>query len=158
MKSIKAEAEFTAEQLNSIKELAAATGLCEQTVAILYGRGVDTADKIEGFINPSQKRFLSPFLMQGMKEAVALLTRARDEDWSVVVYGDYDADGICATTIMARALADFGIQPYVYVPERTQGYGLSIGAIDDIFEEWFPQLFITVDCGISNAKEVEYIK
>ena len=93
-----------------------------------------------------------------MKEAVALLNRARDEDWSVVVYGDYDADGICATTIMARALADFGIQPYVYVPERTQGYGLSIGAIDDIFEEWFPQLFITVDCGISNAKEVEYIK
>ena len=158
MKSIKAEAEFTAEQLNNIAELAAATGLCEQTVAILYGRGVDTQDKIEGFMNPSQKRFLNPFLMSGMKEAVALLTRAREEDWSVVVYGDYDADGICATTIMARALSDFGLQPYVYVPERTQGYGLTTGAIDEIFEEWFPQLFITVDCGISNAKEVEYIK
>lgn len=158
MKSIKAEAEFTAEQLNKIAELAVATGLCEQTVAILYGRGVDTQDKIEGFMNPSQKRFLSPFLMSGMKDAVALLTRARDEDWSVVVYGDYDADGICATTVMARALADFGIRAYLYVPERAQGYGLTVGAIDEIFEEWFPQLFITVDCGISNAKEVEYIK
>lgn len=158
MKSIKAEAEFTAEQLNEIKELAYATGLCEQTAAILYGRGVDTPDKVNGFMNPSQKRFLSPFLMSGMKEAVALLTRARDEDWSVVVYGDYDADGICATTIMARALADFGIQANVYVPERTCGYGLNCNSIDEILEEWFPQLFITVDCGISNAKEVEYIK
>ena len=158
MKSVKKEAEFTAEQLNIINELAAVTGLCEQTVAILYGRGIDTADKIEGFMNPSKKRFLNPFLMSGMKEAVALLTRARDEDWSVVVYGDYDADGICASTVMVRALADFGINAYVYVPERTQGYGLNIEAIDNIFEEWFPQLFITVDCGISNAKEVEYIK
>jgi len=158
LKIIKAEAEFTAEQLNIIKELAAETGLCEQTVCILYGRGVDTADKIEGFMNPSRKRFLSPFLMSGMDEAVSLIKRARDEEWSVVVYGDYDADGICATTIMARSLADFGINAYVYVPERTQGYGLGISAIDDIFEQWFPQLFITVDCGISNAKEVEYIK
>ena len=158
MKSIKKESEFTSEQLNIIRDLAAATGLCEQTVAILYGRGVDTVDKIEGFMNPSQKRFLSPFLMSGMKEAVALLERARDEEWSVVVYGDYDADGICASTIMVRALADFGISANVYIPERTRGYGLNIGAIDGIFEEWFPQLFITVDCGISNAKEVEYIK
>ena len=158
MKSIKKEAEFTAEQLNTISALANATGLCEQTVAILYGRGVDTVDKIEGFMNPSQKRFLSPCLMSGMKEAVALLTRARDEGWSVVVYGDYDADGICASTIMVRALSDFGIDANVYIPERVRGYGLSIEAIDAIFEEWFPQLFITVDCGISNAKEVEYIK
>ena len=158
MKIIKKEAEFTAEQLNKIHALAQSTGLCEQTVAILYGRGVDTADKIEGFMNPSQKRFLNPFLMSGMKEAVALLTRARDEGWSVVVYGDYDADGICASTIMVRSLADFGIEANVFIPERSQGYGLSVEAIDAIFEEWFPQLFITVDCGISNAKEVEYIK
>ncbi len=138
LKSIKAEAEFTAEQLNEIKELAFVSGLCEQTAAILYGRGVDTPDKVNGFMNPSQKRFLSPFLMSGMKEAVALLTRARDEDWSVVVYGDYDADGICATTIMARSLADFGIQANVYVPERTCGYRLNCNCIDEIFEEWFP--------------------
>ncbi len=158
MKRIKQEAVFTAEQQNIIADLAARTGLCEQTVAILYGRGVDSADKINAFMNPSRSRFLSPFLMSGMKEAVALITRAREEGWSVVVYGDYDADGICASTIMVRALADFGIEANVYVPERAQGYGLTISAIDEIFDEWFPQLFITVDCGISNAKEVAYIK
>lgn len=158
MKKIIAEAEFTAEQCGDISALSKLTGLCEETVKILYGRGIDTADKIDAFIHPGKHRFLSPFLMSGMKEAVDLITRAREEDWSVVVYGDYDADGVCASTIMCRALADFGVDACVFVPERRNGYGLNVDSIDEIFEEYFPQLFITVDCGISNAQEVDYIK
>ncbi len=96
--------------------------------------------------------------MSGMSDAVRLITRARDEEWQVVVYGDYDADGVCAATVMCAALRDFGIEPVAYIPERRDGYGLNVKAIDDIFEEHFPQLFITVDCGISCAEEVEYIK
>ena len=93
-----------------------------------------------------------------MQQTVELLTIAREEGWTVAVFGDYDADGICASTIMANGLKDFGINPIVCVPERKNGYGLTIDLIDSIFEEHFPQLFITVDCGISNAEEVEYIK
>ena len=59
---------------------------------------------------------------------------------------------------MGNALKDFGIEPVVVVPERTNGYGLSTKLIDEIFDEYFPQLFITVDCGISCAEEVEYLK
>ena len=158
MKKIIAEAEFSDGQLKQISELSRLTGLIELTVRILYGRGIDTADKIHGFIHAGKSRFLSPFLMSGMKEAVELITRARDEEWSVAIYGDYDADGICASTVLCRALAEFGINAVVYVPERRNGYGLNETSIDDIFEEFFPQLFITVDCGISNAREVEYIK
>ena len=158
MKKIIAEADFTAEQLNIISALSAQTGLSSVTVKILYGRGIDTADKIKCFINPGKHRFINPLLMSGMKEAVELITRARDEEWSVVIYGDYDADGVCASTILCRCLADFGINAEVYIPERKNGYGLNVNSIDDIFEEYFPQLFITVDCGISNADEVEYIK
>lgn len=158
MKKIIAESVFTEGQLNEIYALSSETGLCEQTVRILYGRGIDTADKISAFIHAGKERFLSPFLMSGMKAAVELITRARDEDWSVAIYGDYDADGICASTILCRALAEFGINALVYVPERRNGYGLNIDSIDEIFEEFFPQLFITVDCGISNAREVDYIK
>lgn len=158
MKRIVPEREFSAEQLNSIKSLAAEVGLLEETVAILYGRGIDDREKIESFIKPSRGHFISPFKMQGMQEAVELITRARDEDWAVVVYGDYDADGICAATIMSAALRDFGIEPIVYVPERREGYGITQAAVDAIFEEEFPQLFITVDCGISCAEQVEYIK
>lgn len=158
MKKIIAEAEFSDGQLKEISRLSRITGLSEQTVRILYGRGVDTADKIDGFIHAGKERFLSPFLMSGMKQAVQLITRARDEEWSVAIYGDYDADGVCASTVLCRALAEFGINAVVYVPERRNGYGLNINSIDEIFEEFFPQLFITVDCGISNAREVDYIK
>ncbi len=125
---------------------------------ILYGRGFDDRQKIDGFIHPSRSRFISPFKMQGMNEAVELITLARAEGWVVAVYGDYDADGVCAATIMYRALKDFGIEPVVYIPERREGYGLNRAAIDEIFDEYFPQLFITVDCGISGADEVDYIK
>lgn len=158
MKKIIAEAEFSGKQLNEIAALSRETGLCEQTVRIMYGRGINTADKIRGFIRPGKERFLNPLLMSGMKEAVKLITRARDEEWSVAVYGDYDADGVCASTVLCRALAEFGIDAAVFVPERRNGYGLNESSIDGIFEEYFPQLFITVDCGISNAREVEYIK
>lgn len=152
------ECELSPEQLNIVCALAKETGLCEDTVKILYGRAIDDREKILKFLSPSKANFLSPFQMSGMREAVDLLYRAREEGWEVVVFGDYDADGVCASTIMRGVLADFGIQAKVYVPERRNGYGLSAAAVDAIFEECFPQLFITVDCGISNAEEVEYIK
>lgn len=158
MKRVLPEYEFSEQQLNTVKELAEECGLLEETVKILYGRGVRTSEEILKFVNPSRNHFISPFKMQGMAEAVELITRARDEDWCVVVYGDYDADGICAATIMGKSLTDFGLEPVLCVPERNNGYGLSKDLIDGIFEEYFPQLVITVDCGISCAEEVEYIK
>ena len=132
--------------------------LSETTASILYARGVDSAEKVRSFLNPSKEHFLSPFLMKGMKEATELIKEARDGEWRVAVFGDYDADGIGALAILSRALKEFGIEPYLYVPERTEGYGMSITAIDQIFDEFLPDLVITVDCGISNREEVEYIK
>ena len=157
MKKIVPEYSFSAEQLNIISALAQETGFTEQITRILYARGVDTAEKIKRFMRPSQKNFLSPYLMKGMREAVELITQARDEGRTVAVFGDYDADGVCASAIMYHALRDFGIEPYVYVPERADGYGLSMEMVDRIFEECNPELFITVDCGISCAKEAQYI-
>ncbi len=157
MKKIVPEYSFSEEQLNTIAALAGQTGLTEQITRILYARGIDTAAKIRKFMSPSAKNFLSPFLMKGMKEAVELITQARDEGRTVAVFGDYDADGICASAIMYHALRDFGIDARVYVPERSDGYGLSEEAVDRIFEDCNPELFITVDCGISCAKEAQYI-
>ena len=157
MKKIVPEYSFSAEQLNIISDLALATGLTEHITRILYARGVDTVEKIRKFMRPSERNFLSPFLMQGMKEAVELITQARDEGRTVAVFGDYDADGICASAIMYHALKEFGIEPHVYVPERSDGYGLSEEMVDRIFEDCNPELFITVDCGISCAKEAQYI-
>ena len=157
MKKIIPEYAFGQEQLNKVSALAQATGLTENITRILYARGVDTQEKIERFMHPSKSNFLSPFLMKGMKEAVEMITDARDTGKTVAVFGDYDADGVCASAIMYHALREFGINAHVYIPERSDGYGLSEEFIDRIFEECNPELFITVDCGISCAKEAQYI-
>lgn len=158
MKKIIPEFNFSPEERERVKECAAKLSVSETTAGILYARGMDTEEKMNAFLNPSADHFLSPFLMSGMKEAKELITRARDEEWRVAVFGDYDADGIGALSILYRALKEFGIEPYLHVPERTDGYGLTVSAIDSIFDEFLPDLFITVDCGISCADEVEYIK
>ncbi len=158
MKRILPEYEFSEEQLNTIGELAKECDLCFGTVKILYGRGIRDRESILNFLHPSKERFIPPFKMGGMREAVNLITRARDGGWNVAVYGDYDADGICAATILGGALKDYGITPALCVPERRNGYGLSKELIDGLFEAYSPRLVITVDCGISCAEEVEYIK
>ncbi|MCD8295776.1 MAG: single-stranded-DNA-specific exonuclease RecJ [Clostridia bacterium] len=158
MKKIVPEYSFTDEDLVKVKALAEKSGLLEETVKIMYGRGVQTEEDLKRFLNPSREHFADPFAMKGMKEAVEIITQARDEEWCVVIYGDYDADGIDAATIMARNLLDFGIEPVLFIPERADGYGLSIDNIDKIFEEYCPELIITVDCGISAKEEIEYIK
>ncbi len=158
MKRIVPELQFTPREQAEIDRLARAIGILPVTAGVLYSRGQRTEEGMRAFLSPSRKHFLSPFLMRGMKEAKALLERARDEGWNVAVFGDYDADGIGALSILSRALKEFGIQPYLYVPERTEGYGMSTEAIDKIFDEFLPDLIVTVDCGISNAREVEYIK
>lgn len=157
MKKIVPEYSFSEEQLNRVSLLAQETGLTEHIVRILYARSVDTKEKIARFMHPSGKNFLSPLLMKGMKEAVALIAAARDEGRTVAVFGDYDADGVCACAIMYHALKEFGVEAHIYVPERADGYGLSEEAVDRIFEDCQPELFITVDCGISCAKETQYI-
>ncbi len=158
MKKIVREFQFTPDEEEKIARLADELHLTRTTAGILYARGNDSAEKMRAFLHPSREHFLSPFLMRGMKEAVELLKRARDEEWRVAVFGDYDADGIGALAIMSRALTRFGIEPYLYVPERADGYGMSVDAVDKIFDEFLPDLLVTVDCGISNAREVEYLK
>ncbi len=158
MKKLVREFEFTPEQLHTVERLAERVGLTETVAGILFARGMDTEGKMHAFLRPGAQNFLSPFLLRGMTEAVKKLTFARDEGWRVAVFGDYDADGIGACAILSRALDEFGIEHFLFVPERTDGYGLSVGAIDRIFDEFLPDLVVTVDCGISGRREVEYIK
>ena len=156
MKKLVHEFELTPAQEAEGRKCAAELGITLTTARILYARGMDTAEKMRSFLHPSRKHFLSPFLMKGMKEAVALLRQAKEEEWRVALFGDYDADGIGALAVLSRALRVFGIEPYLYVPERSEGYGMSIAALDKIFDEFMPDLIVTVDCGISNAEEVAY--
>ena len=141
-----------------IDEIARKFGLFRETVEILFARGVRTEKDVEFFLNPGKHHFIDPFLLSGMREAVERINIAKESGETVLVYGDYDADGICATTILYSALVEYGIDAVPFVPERANGYGLNKETIDRLIDEHFPELIITVDCGISCHDEIEYIK
>ena len=85
MKKIVPEYSFSEEQLNIVSALAKESGLTDQITRILYARGLDTTEKINRFMHPSKKNFLSPFLMRGMQEAVGLIKEAKEEGKTVAV-------------------------------------------------------------------------
>lgn len=146
------------EQLNTIRKIASAFGVSENLAKILFARGIDDNEKVYRFLHPGKQNFNDPFLLSGMHDAVERITAARDNCERVVVFGDYDADGVCASTVMKNALNDFGITDvYAVVPERSQGYGLSHDLVEKVLEKYYPDLLITVDCGISCKDEVNFI-
>ena len=121
-------------------------------------KGVDSVESARKFLKPSLFDLHDPFLFGGMKDAVNRIKMARENGETVVIYGDYDADGISAVTVLYRSLKLFGIDAIPIIPERQNGYGLSVEMISSVLDEYFPDLIITVDCGISAVKEVEELQ
>lgn len=139
---------------NLIKEIAAKCGVSQAFSKLLVSRGIKSAEEAEKFINPDKRNLYDPFLFGQMKNAVSRITKAKENGETVVVYGDYDADGISATTILYKGLKLFGVEAVAVVPERENGYGLTEGVLERVLEEYCPDLLITVDCGISAVNEV----
>ncbi|MBP5177585.1 MAG: single-stranded-DNA-specific exonuclease RecJ [Clostridia bacterium] len=141
-----------------IDAIARKFGLFTETAEILYNRGVRTEEDVEYFLNPGKHHFVDPFLLGGIRESVERIRYAAEAGETVIVYGDYDADGVTATTVLTFALEKSGVNVIPFVPERSDGYGLNNETIDKLIEQHYPDLIITVDCGISCYQEVEYIK
>jgi single-stranded-DNA-specific exonuclease len=129
-----------------------------KTVAqILINRGVTDLEKAEKFINPSLSDLHDPFLLGGMDRLCARLRQAIKNCETVVVYGDYDADGITAASILTLFLVENGLEVLPYIPERKNGYGLQTCNLERIAEDFCPDLIITVDCGISAVEEARFV-
>ncbi len=121
--------------------------------ALLRNRGVDTPEKAQRFLHPDVSHLHDPFLMQDMDKAVDILKNAAREKLPVMVYGDYDVDGVCASSIMLETLADLGIPADYRIPSRHgEGYGLNKSAVREIAQTH--KILLTVDCGITNHSEV----
>ena len=121
--------------------------------SILRNRGIDTPEKAERFLHPSLDQLHDPFLMQGMEKAVRIIREAIDRRDPIVIYGDYDVDGVCATSILLETLRELGAEPDFRIPSRHgEGYGLNETAVREMAESH--KLLITVDCGVTNHDEV----
>lgn len=142
----------------TIKELSLKCGILTETARLLYDRGIRDYNSAERFLHPSKKQFLDPFGLIGMRDATDRVRLAKERGERVLVFGDYDADGICATTILCGCLKEYGINALKTVPEREEGYGLNVEKIEKINSETKIDLIITVDCGISDADKIRQIK
>jgi single-stranded-DNA-specific exonuclease len=134
------------EKLDEIeKEL---TGFSRIEREILISRGLDSIEQARAFLDHSNLVEGDPFLMKGMDEAVGRIAKALKSGDHVLIYGDYDADGITATALLVEVFRDIGIQVEYFIPDRiTQGYGLHAQVLEN-FRSDGVDLVISVDCGI----------
>jgi len=125
---------------------------------VLLNRGFDDCEKIRKFIDPSFEDLNDPYLLKDMDRAVERVKTALANKERIVIYGDYDVDGITSTSVLIDFLSRLGASSDFYIPDRIdEGYGISIAAVDKI-RQMGPSLIITADCGITAVDEVEYIK
>lgn len=123
---------------------------------ILNNRGIVTEEKIRLFLNPTRNDFHNPFLIKDMEKAVNRIIKAIENKERITIYGDYDVDGITSITVLKSFLQERGLEIAQYIPNRlTEGYGLNIEAVEKIKNRGC-DLMITVDCGISAIKEIDY--
>ena len=123
--------------------------------AILKARGI-TGEKREAFLKPDYNKSHDPFKLPDMESAVDRLVEARNRQDQVTIYGDYDIDGLTATTVLIDSFKQFGFKYVVpYIPNRfVEGYGLTVEAVETIAAAG-AKLIVTVDCGSLSTKEIE---
>ncbi len=113
-------------------------------------------EQIKVFLEPTRNNFYDPFLLPDMEKAVQRILKAIENKEKVVIFGDYDVDGITSTTVLKKFLEERGLEVGYHIPNRLkEGYGLNKEAIKQIVEEKWT-LMITVDCGISGVEDVDY--
>jgi len=140
-----------------VKDLAETFGISALVAKILVNRGYDSVESANAFLRPGVDGLFDPMLMHDMDVAVDRIMQAIDAGEAIVVYGDYDVDGITSTAIMTWALELLGAEVTYFVPNRfTDGYGPSQSQYERLLAEGM-QLLITVDNGISGKAEIDWL-
>lgn len=125
---------------------------------LLLSRGIENSFDANLFLNPSIEKLHNPFLLKDMDRAIGRIDEVIKKGQKIVIYGDYDVDGVTSTSMLFRAFKKLGIDVSYYIPERlNEGYGLNVKAVKYL-KSLQTDLIITVDCGISAIEEVDEIK
>ncbi|KAF0156062.1 MAG: single-stranded-DNA-specific exonuclease [Syntrophaceae bacterium] len=125
---------------------------------MIANRHIASLEEARSYLYPSLNDLRSPFLMQDMKIGVNRLLKAIYDGEDIVIYGDYDADGITSVVILYKFIKELTPHVTYYIPDRVQeGYGLKIPVVDQ-FKSKNVKLIITVDCGVSDVEQIAYAK
>jgi single-stranded-DNA-specific exonuclease len=138
--------------------LSAACKLPPPVAGLLAARGLTDPEAVDAFLHPSLQGLGDPFALPGIEAAARVLHATLAEGGEIVVYGDFDADGVVATALLTGVLRELGGRVRPFLPDRhSEGYGLTRVAVDHCLREGVPRLLITVDCGMGAAEEIARI-
>lgn len=125
---------------------------------LLKNRGLETKAQIEEFLNPLNSEFISPNFFSDMGKAVERICFAKNNDEKILIWGDFDADGVTSTSILFKTFEKIGANFTYYIPNRKDdGHGLNSKELIKFISKEKIKLLITVDCGISNVKEIDLL-
>ena len=125
----------------------------------LVRRGLAEAEVATRFLQPRLRTLSDPFLLPGMDAAVVRILAAVEKRERIVLYGDYDVDGVTSLTLLTRVLRAYGAEVATFLPHRVdEGYGLSADGVARCIEEHRPQLLIAVDCGTTSVAEISRLR
>ena len=126
---------------------------------LLEVRGITGEDARRDFLNPLEITLMHPNAFCDMPKAAERIKKAIDEKENILIYGDFDADGVTSTSVLMKTFSYLGANVDYYIPDReTEGHGLNTKALVQILTKKKPKLIITVDNGISSVEEVKFIK
>lgn len=122
-------------------------------------KGFSDADEVNAFLQPRLRSLSNPFLLPNMAAAVERILAAIDRQERIVLFGDYDVDGVTSLALLSELLRSYGVAPELFLPLRMEeGYGLSPESVERCCEKHHPQLLIAIDCGTSSLAEIASLK
>ena len=125
---------------------------------LISARGIKSGKATEDFLNPLAIQLTHPNAFVDMQKAVDRISKAIDNQENILIYGDFDADGLTSTSVLYKTLTHLGANVSYFIPKREgEGHGLNSKALVKLMVSRKPKLIITVDCGISNVEEVKFI-
>ena len=126
---------------------------------LLFRKRFRSIDEVQDFLRPRLSSLSDPFLLSQMRTAVGRILAALDSHERIVLFGDYDVDGVTSLALLAEMLRGYGGTPELFLPLRMEeGYGLSRESIERCLQQYRPQLLIAVDCGTASATEISELR
>jgi single-stranded-DNA-specific exonuclease len=131
--------------------------LSDPLAPLIWERGITTPEALETYLKPSLDQLHDPYLLHDMDKAVARLQEAIEQGQRILIYGDYDADGMTATAIMQSALEELGAEVMTYLPDRVEdGYGPNLSTYKYFIDNEAIDLIVTVDNGVAGLEAIAY--
>src|SRR3954469_18502683 len=125
----------------------------------LLNRGFSEVDRISNFLQPRLKGLADPFLLPNMARAVDRLFQAREQKEPLVIFGDYDVDGVTSTALLFEVLSKLGWKANYYLPHRMdEGYGLSQDGVENCLKKFPTTLLLAVDCGSTAVESIAWLR